>query len=470
MENEEVVTLSAYQALSIINDIAEQGSRTEKQRLLEKLGASHLGRFVLKWTYDPFITYGLTPPHQEGEGRLEFRPALVQKLLEELAQRKLTGNAAQREVAEVMMAFDKSGAELLWRILSKDLKCGIGTTTINAAVPGLIPTFAVMRAHKFEEKRIKTWPQIVEPKLDGYRFTFLCRDGHGGFFSRSGIRQEAADHLVEPMIETALAAATKSQMVQEMRDLLVGGQTITRENLNFMADGEMIMPGDFNANGALRRKGEQAEDAKFHIFDIMSYADFDAVGSVGLTYLDRRKLVEEFASKATSPLITKTERYYANSFEEIHALYEKFRARGLEGAMVKNPDGLYDKKKSHGWLKIKAEETEDLRVVGAYPGEPDTKYENCLGGLIVVREHAGAMVEVRVGGGFTDVERVELWEAFQRDEAVQHWPAPGPNPEVLGRLIEVEFHEVTPDGSLRHPRFKRFRDDKAGEIETKEAA
>lgn len=30
-------------------------------------------------------------------------------------------------------------------------------------------------------------------------------------------------------------------------------------------------------------------------------------------------------------------------------------------------------------------------------------------------------------------------------------------------MIEVEFHEVTPDGSLRHSRFNRFRDDKQDE-------
>ena len=28
------------------------------------------------------------------------------------------------------------------------------------------------------------------------------------------------------------------------------------------------------------------------------------------------------------------------------------------------------------------------------------------------------------------------------------------------KVIEVKYHEVTPDGSLRHPRFYRWRDDK----------
>jgi ATP-dependent DNA ligase len=457
----------------LIEEIAAESGRLEKEKLLAELAATDEGKFVLKWTYDPFITYGVTPPRQPGTGKFEFRPSLVKPLLEKLAARKLTGNAAQAEIAECMNVLNERGAELLWRILSKDLKCGIGDVTIKKMAPGLVPTFSVMRAHKFEEKRIKKWPQIVEPKLDGYRFTFLCRGGHGGFFSRSGIRQPAADHLVEPMIATAFKAAHGSEAICETLAEMKSFND-DRANLNFMADGEMLMDGHFNENGALRRQDEQAEGAKFHIFDLMPYADFDAVGSVGRPYMERRTLVEEFVKHAATPEITKTPRYFANSFEDIHNLYGMFRERGLEGAMVKNPEGLYDKKKSYGWLKIKAEESEDLPIVGAYPGEPNTKYEHCLGGAIVRRPNG---VEVRVGGGWSDQQREEVWKAYQEDlaelernGATLEDPSFDGRPRFLLRMIEVLYHEETPDGSLRHPRFKCFRDDKAGEVEEKVAA
>lgn len=476
----------AYTAWSLIRQMADTSSRAEKERHLAELANSELGAFVLRYAYDPFKTYGLKPPAPMEGGQLPFMQKAAEEVLGRLVRRELTGHAAAREVSEFMSSMAIEGQELLFRILSKDLKCGIAAATINTVVPGLVPVFSVMRAHHFEEKRVKSWPQFVEPKYDGYRYTFLCRSGEGGFFSRNGIRQASCDHLVEPMIELAVAALGKSQNSDLKFTLSTRPGDLARyarDDLNFMVDGEMMVPGNFNATGALRRTSETANDAFFQVFDIMSYADFDAVGSVGRPYIERRKLVEELVSYSVGPAITKAERYFVNSIDEIHDLFEKFRARGLEGAMVKNPQGLYDKKKTYGWMKIKPEDTEDLPIVGYYNGEEHTKYEHIMGGAIVQRANG---VKVRVGGGWSDEEREQLAKDWEHDAKIL-----GINPLVgfkgvdfesvrngqqqfnlkfLGRLIEVEFHEETPDGSLRHPRFIRFRDDKAGELESKEAA
>jgi ATP-dependent DNA ligase len=97
-----------------------------------------------------------------------------------------------------------------------------------------------------------------------------------------------------------------------------------------------------------------------------------------------------------------------------------------------------------------------------------------MGGAIVW--HKG--VNVRVGGGWSSDDRDQLWEDWQHDAAILGIdPKVGFKPgyfisiatvhdrgfKFLGRMLEIEFNEVTPDGSLRHPRYVRFRDDKAGE-------
>jgi ATP-dependent DNA ligase len=460
---------------AILEQMAATSSRNDKERLTAELVQSEFGQKVLKWTYDPFITFGLTPPRLVGQGEIEFQFDLVEPMLQNLASRHLTGNDAVTQVEEVMEAMDGLSAELLWRILSKDLRVGITATTANLVMPGLVPTFAVMRANAYEAKRVKKWPQIAEPKLDGMRVTFLCKDGNGGFFSRSGNRLSSLDHLVLPVMKIAVLALANSKN-PAIPSLLTAGR-----GWNFMLDAEAISGNRFETIGNTKR-GEKSEDTVLHLFDILSYADFDANGAVGPTYLERRALLEEFLQHVPpehAGSFTETPRYFVNSDAEIQALYTSFQDRGLEGAMVKNPDSLYEKKKSWSWMKLKSEQSEDLPVVGFYNGEPNAKYEASTGGLIVMRANG---VLVRVGGGFSDAQREEIWEAWQKDAADLGVVAqPGFKPgwsntavsttprNLLGRLIEVLYHEETPDGSLGHPRFKRFRDDKAGEIE-KDAA
>jgi ATP-dependent DNA ligase len=422
---------------------------------------------------------------------MSFRPELAQGLLDNLRTRKLTGRAAEKEVHDVMKAFERDGRDLLYRILSKDLKCGIGTTTIGNVAPELLPSFAVMRAQPYEERHVKRWPVKVEYKLDGQRNTFLCRNGEGSFFTRSGKPVPALDFFVPTLIDLAKRAPG---LDPDLAHVLWNDEN----EPDFMLDGEAMM-GLFAETGALRRKNASAENAELHLYDIMPFEDFDAPKIKTPLHL-RRAALERFVRIAKkllhdtdrSEMIQIVPQYFANSHEEIDRLFRRsqvktlasYLARGdaarerdllkttldkvtgkpkvLEGVMIKDPDAPYEKKKSRAWMKLKAEETEDLEIVDAEPGAVGTKYEDCLGALVVDR----AGVRVKVGGGFSDEERVQLWKDYQHDTA----KSAAIEPLLLGRLVEVEFHEVTPDGSLRHPRFVRFRDDKQGEIESKEDA
>lgn len=514
MSLDEIKQMNAYEVIQIIKEIGDTNVRAEKEKLVRILAADEFGAAVLKWTYNPFITFGIRPALPQATGKHSLRLPIAESLLRRLAKRELTGNAAEREIFEVMEFLDKESTNLLFLILSKDLKCGIAPTTINLAVPGLIPTFSVMRAQKYEAKKVKSWPAKGEYKLDGQRNTFLCHDGYGAFFTRSGKVVPALDFIVPHVM--AVAEYVFKVAPQLHRILKRPGE----EAFNFMLDGEAMM-GMFAETGALRRKGVNATGAELHLYDIMSYDDFDAVGSVGDQLTVRRTDLAQFVSLAkdymaanapddAKEMIQIVPQFFINSDEEAQAFFEaatnktlaSYLARGdkareaalllttidvqtgkpktLEGAMIKAPAWLYDKSKTNGWLKMKCEETEDLRIIGVFPGDKHTKYENCLGGLVVDR----AGVRARVGGGFSDQERLDIWESWLVDRAdiedediVMDKDAfiftgelgdPG-STDLIGRLIEVKFHEVTPAGSLRHSRFIRFRDDKDGELESKAA-
>lgn len=465
------MSMTGYDVLSHLNAIAATKSRTEKEELLDRVKDDPLMLKVLRYAYDPFVTFGLTPPKCVGSGRLQLTAeSPFWAVLDSMAARRVTGGEAQELVKEWMVdLLDESGSQVVWRVLSKDLRAGFTQNTINRVLPGCIPVFDVMLAHKYEEKRVVVFPCAVEPKLDGLRAIGLIKDASGGFFSRTGKRFPALDHLVEPAVEmldraravvqnagSAVEHGIKDEKLREIYWRLLGGNG----GPCLALDSESVS-GNFNKTaGDVRRKDEAATDTILNVFDALPYAVFTSDKTeIAMKYAARRRFTEFVVGCAAKDApVALVRRYFANSHAEIQDYYQRFRDAGLEGAIVKPLDGVYQKKRSYGWLKMKGEIAEDIRVTGAFEGAG--KYEGSLGGLIC--DFNG--VEVRVGGGFSDAQRTEIWNAWLRDrEKMAAEPElchlPG-ELETVGRLIEVEAHEITPDGSLRHPRFLRWRDDK----------
>jgi len=267
-------------------------------------------------------------------------------------------------------------------------------------------TYHCMLAHKFDPARIQRWPVVVEPKLDGVRVLadVDAMKGTVVFRSRANKPFYAFEHLAP-----SLLAAT------ERLGRLIPIVTF---------DGEMISGSFLKTVSQARKKSEPALDAVYHVFDF-----FPPANQV-LSYANRRFVLAGCG-------LTLTPSYIAHDVAEIHELYRQFRENGLEGAIVKDPAALYEFKRSYAWMKMKAEESADCEVIDFLPGEG--KHTGRLGALVV--EYEGT--DVQVGTGLTDEERETIWQ----DKSA-----------YKGRIAEVAYHEVTPVGRLRHPRFVRFRD------------
>ncbi|WP_342234675.1 ATP-dependent DNA ligase [Inquilinus sp. OTU3971] len=434
-----------FQITAVLDDIAASSSPKEKVEILSRFKDNEAFKQFLVRTYNPYITYGVTPPKVESAGKMQLTPeSKAWVVLDMLAERKLTGNAARETVLELLLDMTPESGRIFTAILAHDVRAGFTANSINKAIPDLIPVFAMMRAHSFEPKRIKSWPVAAEPKLDGWRVIAFV-DEKVVFYTRGGNEITTLESL-KPEFGKLRAELIK-----------MGGPG------RFVMDGE-VMSGAFNeTSSVVRRKNEQAEDAVFHAFDLVSAAYFiDGTKTETPVYCKRRPMLERLVTAVGSDRVKLVPRYLVNSLEEIEELYGKVRARGLEGLIVKDLDAPYEKKKSYHWLKIKAEETVDARITGAYEGEG--KYEGMLGGVLVDVDG----VEVGVGGGISDEQRREFWDAWLRDKLkMENEPELADLPgelELVGRMVEVNYHEKTPDGSLRHPRFVRFRDDKADEV------
>lgn len=116
-------------------------------------------------------------------------------------------------------------------------------------------------------------------------------------------------------------------------------------------------------------------------------------------------------------------------------LLERAEMRGYEGWVLKNGNLL-------DWHKLKPVKTIDLIITGYVPGDPEGRCANQVGS---VRCSTSEGIEVARVAGMTD---------DMRHFITTH------RTEVLGKVVEVMYQNIGPQGGLRFPRFIRFRPDK----------
>jgi DNA ligase-1 len=126
--------------------------------------------------------------------------------------------------------------------------------------------------------------------------------------------------------------------------------------------------------------------------------------------------------------------------------------RGFEGIMVKPVGGIYECKRSVGWLKVKPFIEVSLTVVDTEEGTG--RNAGKLGALVVEGKDDGKFIKTNVGSGLTDTDRETFWKAKEK---------------LIGQIVEVradaitQNQDTTNEWSLRFPRFLRFRGFEPGE-------
>ena len=358
---------------------------------------------ILKVTYNPFIHFFITPP------KAEWAPSSMGKdfdtstnsLLNRLSRRDVVGTAARREVLEHMRQLNQASANLLYLVLSKSVEAGISVKSINAVWPDIIPVHRVQLAKLYDESKA-TWPMLISPKLDGLRCTYR----NVKLLSRNGIAFVGLDHLVKVISETLPEGAE--------------------------LDGELMVPGkQFDEISGTIRAFRKTDEVVYHVFDAPSDNDLDYRLTEATGFVN--------ALSAKSSCFKFVPHFRVLGPEHAEAVNSTFMDEGFEGSILKNPHAPYLDGRSWDWMKIKPVENLDLKVTDVFPGEG--KYTGMLGGVIV--DYNG--VSVRVGGGLSDAQR-------------RHWMD---DPYlIIGKVVEVAFQNVTPKGSLRHPRLKTVRGDK----------
>jgi hypothetical protein len=405
-----------------IVDIASDSSRLSKEAKIKKyLDLPNFQKVVI-YAYDYNKKYNVTNALFIEDHGYELELNTLFKYLAHLS----TLNGASDEYKynlSVLSSIDKETNIVVNRIINKDLKCGAGINTFSKFVKDL-PVFEIMTCQKVISKFLK-WnkgkPYYWSPKKDGTRvINYVFEDRVESHLSRNGLEYPNFGVFDKDLIKLANIIHNKYSIPYPV---YIDGESISSD-------------GTFNkVMTQIRRKTDvDVSTFKFHVFDLPCNLKFD----------ERYSMLEEAFFYSIFDRLDLVPHQLCNFNEqellELSAQVIETGVKGIdEGIVIKIADSSYEwKEHSKYWCKIKPTDTKDLEVTGFYFGKPGTKYENLVGGLIVDFEG----VEVRVGSGLSDEQRVEFLDN-------------------LPSLIEVEFKEITKDGSLREPIMVRVRDDKS---------
>ena len=422
---------------TVLQELEADNSRLKKEAIIKRESDADNVRFFngVCMALDGFRTFGVQKVPVSNKDGTGITQTEFDDVLRQLEDRTLTGNAMKDVIQDLC---DRSKMEEWndWyrRILIKDLRCGMTHKTVNKFSRYKVPVFDCMLATdsaKHEKKMVGE--MMVEPKLDGVRVIVICDvdKDEVTLFSRNG-----KELLNFPEINKQF-----DEMLDQMSESMV-------------FDGE-VMSDDFQTlmREIHRKGGAKTKDAKLNLFDCMPLGDFMAGGCDG-DIMTRKTMLEKFQF---GPNINLVEYVKMNLSEpdgqKQFADYNKLCIdRGFEGIMVKPVGGIYECKRSTGWLKVKPFIEVSLKVVDVEEGTG--RNAGKLGALVVEGKDMDKFIKTNVGSGLTDEDRETFWKA--RDK-------------LIGQIVEVradaitQNQETTDEWSLRFPRFLKFRGFEKGE-------
>jgi len=237
---------------------------------------------------------------------------------------------------------------------------------------------------------------------------------------------------------------------------------------DFLLDGEVVMHDEaghpsfqrLQNRARLRRpidikRASLRFPATFYAFDLLSLLGRD----LRRLPLYERKAVLQGLLPPIGPA-----RFVEHFVGQGELMFEHVAKLGFEGIVGKKADSRYRGGRSHAWLKLRAERTADLVVVG-YTLPKGSRIG--FGALHLGGWRDGELRYAgRVGTGFTDRNLETIQEELAHSERKDppfagEWEG-GPDDRWVEpeHVAEIRYLEWTRDGLPRQPSFVRWRDDK----------
>jgi len=418
---------------NLFNDLRNTSKPAEKQKVLISYDSPEL-RELLRLTYDNFILFNVSikpkdiPPASDKDLGEIFEQA------EALFRFCENSNSAKQNKEMVLSLIEKlnfGSQELLVGVINKNWAVGVSSKAIFKWLPGLIKQFNVQLSNTYDPNNIKhqlkSW--LLSYKLDGLRCVALRKDSKWILYSRKGKEFLTVDHL-KPQLE----------ILYEKYNLTFFDGELYRHGLTFEEIQGPVMA---------FTKG-QVPDMEYHIFvggDVNKFLAGEDPNHV--------RVMDNISEPVTH--ISGTSLGLIHSDDIINKIEESFE-QGYEGIMLRDPNNLYDYKRSNALLKLKrslieevSEQSETIsdcvvtriEYKDAFPYIDGGKLytERLLNKIWVLQKNG---IEGKVGSGYT--------LDFRRKYTDKPW-------ELVGMPVEIKHQGWGANGRMRFARLWRARED-----------
>lgn len=419
--------------------LASDNSRNFKLEQLNKNKDNELLREVVRLALDPFTQfYQRKIPEYEFVGEDSEHQTCLEMALQNLyylSSREVTGNAAIAHLRAILSGLEPDDAKVIERIIQKDLKCGVDTSTANKVWMGLIPVYPVMLCSPFEQKLVDKvkFPAYAQMKMDGMRFNAIVKNGAVEYRSRNGKELNLLGNLDDQFLAMA-----------------DGGDYVFDGELLVMFPEDIQFADRQTGNGILNKANKgtiSAEEASLihaSVWDVIPYVlfcDTYCATPYSKRFSQLKSMLENVKVKGKRIwTVTST---IVETVDQAQEIFQEYLASGYEGIILKDGNGPWEDKRAKHQIKFKGELDCDLKIVDVEQGTG--KYEGMLGAIIC--ESADGIIKVNVGSGFNDEHRKTLTKK-----------------DLVGKIVAVKYNARIKNKlgaeSLFLPIFLEVREDK----------
>ena len=410
---------------AFVDEMKNNSSLIAKKAIINAYGKNPFIKSALVYAYDPYKKYYVTSKTCKKNFNLRDSNYIhdsIFDLLNDLNDRTYTGHDAIAMV-NAFINMNEKYEDLIFSIIDRNMELRASASVINKVIPGLIPTFDVALATKYEPKfcdfENEKW--LASRKLDGVRCIIRKEDDKVTAYSRQGNE------------------FTTLQKVLDDVKLMPG---------DFVLDGEICLM-DENGNEdfqgimkQIKRKDHTIDNPKYVIFDYLSLKEFDSK-SGSLTLASRlSELLDEIPYDGYYDTLSILEQDFVKDVEHLNDMITEADKAGYEGVMLRKNVG-YEGKRSKNLLKCKKFFDAEYEVLDV---DFDTHRiirdgkevkEKMLSQVWI--EHKG--YKVAVGSGWNQAQRLQYVDG-----------------SIVGKTITVQYFEETKNQeggiSLRFPTVK----------------